>query len=223
MSTSVVRALIAKDLFLARWMLGAAIVSGLVSLWICTTSKMGFNLGSITFITTLIALGVMVAMYGVFEERKNRSYLFILSLPLSGRDYVKAKIIGGLLSFTIPWAVITAAALFTLLSSPIIPHGMAPFALLICMHSLVNTTLLIAATLLIKSEGLVAGCIVLTNVLVSVFLFTVASLPSINRNMGAQTAVWDDTVFTVLALQLIVICIAIVVPLSVYSRKRDLV
>ena len=220
---SIVRTLVAKDLFLTRWMLAAAIVSGLVSLGICTTSKMGFNLGSITFITTLIALGVMVAMYGVFEERKDRSYLFILSLPLSGRDYVKAKLIGGLLSFLIPWTVITAGAMLTLRLSPTIPHGIAPFALLLCVYALLNTTLLIAATLLIKSEGLVAGCIVFTNVLVSVFLFTVASLPSIKDNMGAPIAVWDDTVFTVLALQLIAICIAIAVPLGVYSRKRDLV
>ncbi len=62
-----------------------------------------------------------------------------------------------------------------------------------------------------------------TNVLVSFFLFTVANIPSIKSNLSGPTAVWDGAVFTVLALEALAICIAVVLPVRVYSRRRDLI
>lgn len=223
MSTSVVRQLVLKDLYMNRWLIGGAIVSGLGSLYVCTLSKMGFNFGSVTFISTLIALSVLVAMLGVFHERKDRSYLFVLSLPLSGREYITAKLLGSLSCFLIPWSVLTAGTVAVTNTSSVLPHGMTPLAFLLCAYSLLNACVMIAAALTIRSEGIISGCIIVTNVLVSFFLFTVASIPSIKNNMSGPTAVWDGAVFSVLALEILAICVAVVLPVMVYSRRRDFV
>ncbi len=223
MNATLFRQLIAKDLYMTRFLLVGAVISGLGSLVLCTQGPVGFTFGSITFMTTLIALGVMSAMYGVFEERKDRSYLFILSLPLSGRDYVKAKMLGSLLTFMIPWAILTVAAVAILSMAPAIPHGLAPMSLLVCFYCLLNTCVLIAVTLLIRSEGVVAGCIVLTNLLVSFFLFTLARIPGIAGSQTSMKADWNQNVFIVLVVVLVLIGCAIALPLRVYSRKRDLV
>ncbi len=223
MNATLFRQLIGKDLYMTRFLLVGAVISGLGSLALCTRGPVGFTFGSITFMTTLIALGVMSAMYGVFEERKDRSYLFILSLPLSGHDYVKAKMVGSLLTFMIPWAILTIATLAMLSLSPGIPHGLAPMGLLVCFYTLLNTCVLIAVTLLVRSEGLVAGCIVLTNLLVSFFLFTIARIPGIAGKQTAMTADWNESVLIVLIVLLVLIGCAIALPLRAYSRKRDLV
>jgi hypothetical protein len=223
MSASVVRRLVLKDLYMSRWLIGGTIVSGLGSLYVCTLSKVGFSFGSVTFISTLIVLSVLIAMLGVFQERKDRSYLFILGLPLSGRDYIAAKLAGSLVCFLIPWIVLTLGTVAACSTSSVLPRGMTPFAFLLCVYSLLDACVLIAAALTIRSEGIIAGCIVVTNVLVSFFLFTVASLPSIKDNMGGRTAVWDGTFFTVLALEILVICVAVVLPLRMYSRRCDFV
>ena len=41
-------------------------------------------------------------------ERKERTLQFVLSLPLSHGDYVRIKVVGLLLCFFIPWAVLSA-------------------------------------------------------------------------------------------------------------------
>ena len=67
---------------------------------------MRFNIGMLIWLTTIIAFGVMLAMLGIANERKERALQFVLSLPLSHGDYVRTKMLGLMLCFLVPWIVL---------------------------------------------------------------------------------------------------------------------
>ena len=85
MSNSMVWRLIRKDLYLYRWLIGSSLVVGGVSLFIpgLSDAALATNVGLILLLTSVVALGIFVAIYGILTERKEKSLLFVLSLPIS--------------------------------------------------------------------------------------------------------------------------------------------
>ena len=75
----VTRKLIAKEFHVNRWIVGGASAGGVLSILVAALGKTGFSIGSLMWITTIIANGVILALYGVMNERKERSMLFVLS------------------------------------------------------------------------------------------------------------------------------------------------
>ena len=121
------RKLIAKDFYLNRWLIVGSTVAGLVALLVAAEGKVRFNIGMLTWLTTIVAFGVMLAMVSIGNERKERTLQFVLSLPLSHGDYVRIKVVGLLLCFLVPWFVLSAGAVTLVLVSPICPTA--------CCHS----------------------------------------------------------------------------------------
>jgi ABC-2 type transport system permease protein len=219
----VTRKLIAKELYINRWFIVGAAVSGIVSVIIATFGKIGFNVGSLMWITTVIALGVMLAIYGVMNERKENSLLFVLSLPLSTGDYVRAKLFGLVLCYLIPWAIASAAAIVLVVSKDGIPGGMLPYTVLLCVFMFANFSLVLCGALHATSEALIAATIVITNMLVSLYMFVIASVPGLGDHMSGPVPVWNSAVWTILAIELGVLALALTLPLLVAARRRDFV
>ena len=64
--------LIRKDLYLYRWLIGGALVAGLASLLIADINDMSGNIGFILLMTSIVALGVFIAIYGIMTERQDK-------------------------------------------------------------------------------------------------------------------------------------------------------
>jgi ABC-2 type transport system permease protein len=216
----VARKLIAKELYVNRWFIGSGAFAAVVSIAVTTIGKMGFNVGALMWLTTIIALGVMLAIYGVMNERKEHTLQFVLSLPISTADYVRAKLIGLLLCYLVPWIVGSAAAVAVVLLTDM-ADGMLPYAVLLCVFMLMNFALILSAVLHATTESIVTASIVVTNMLVSIFMFTVASLPDIGSHMSDARPAWNDTFFTILILELCVLGIALALPFVFAARRRD--
>jgi ABC-2 type transport system permease protein len=219
----VTRKLIAKELYINRWFIVGAAVSGVVSVIIATFGRVGFNVGSLMWITTVIALGVMLALYGVMNERKEHSLLFVLSLPLSVGDYVRAKLIGLVLCYFIPWVVASAAAVVLVLAKDGIPDGLLPYTVLLCVFMFANFSLVLCGALHATSEALIAATIVITNMLVSLYMFVIASVPGLGNHMQDPAPVWNTAIWTILAIELGVLALALTLPLLVAARRRDFI
>lgn len=220
----VMRKLIAKEIHVNRWFIVGATIAGLASILIAASgTRSGFNVGALTWITTIIAFGVMLAIYGIANERKEHSLLFVLSLPLSIGDYVRAKQIGLTLCFFFPWLLSSLAAVALVLLRDDIPDGLAPFTVMLAVFMLANFSLVLCGALHAMSEALMTGVIIVTNMGVSIFMFSVGALPSISQHMQGATAVWNDTVWIVLGTELLVLVLAFVVPLLVAARRRDFI
>jgi ABC-2 type transport system permease protein len=217
----VTRQLIAKELYINRWFVAAGMVAAVASVLMALTGKTGFNIGALAWLTTIIAVGVMLAIYGVMNERKEQSLQFVLSLPLSTGDYVRAKMLGLMACFLPVWLAGSAAALLLVLVHPEVPDGLAPYIVLLCAFMLANFGVVLCGVLHARSEALTSAIIVITNMGVSIFMFTVAPLPGIGPHMWQPTPAWNSTFWTVLGCEIAVLVIALTLPFFLAARRRD--
>jgi len=217
----VTRKLIAKELYVNRWFIVGGALSGIASVLLAATGKMGFNIGALTWLTTIIATGVMLALYGVMNERKEHALQFVLSLPLSIADYVRAKMLGLTACFVAMWLVSSLAALVLVFSAASIPDGIAPYLVLLCVFMLANFAAVLCGALHARSEALTSAVIVVTNMGVSIFMFTVGPLPGIQQHMWAAAPVWSPTFWTVLGCELAALVVFFTLPFFLAARRRD--
>ncbi len=218
---SLTRRLIAKDLYLQRGLIGIAVVAGLVSLVIAAEGRMRFNIGVLGWITTVIALGIMVAMQGLVNERKERAQLFVLSLPLSHGDYVRVKMLALLACYVPAWLVLSVAAVALMLVMPNLPDGMVPYTVLLSVYMLTNFAVVLSGALHTSSEGVLTALIIVTNMCVSVFIFVIFAIRGIADHFQGPTPVWNDAFWTVLGIELLVFALAVCLPYLIAARRRD--
>lgn len=215
--------LIAKELYSYRWIIAAAIAAGLFSLVLASTGEIAFNIGALAWLTTIIASGVMLPMYGIHQERKDRTLLFALSLPISPAGYARAKMMGILSSFVVLWSALTIGAVILVLASPGIPDGLLPYLLLLSCFLLVNFSLVMCCSFLSTSEIAISAAIILTNMGVTVFMMLVGRASAIGQHMLAEAPVWNSTFFLILGGEAAAFAIALSLPLIAISRRRDFI
>jgi ABC-2 type transport system permease protein len=217
------RKLIAKDFYLNRWLIMGSTAAGIIGLLIAAEGKVRFNLGMLTWLTTIVAFGVVLAMLAIVNERKERTLQFVLSLPLSHGDYVRIKVVGLLLCFFVPWAVLSAGAVTLISVMPNLPDGLLPFAVLLCGFMLANYSVVLCGALHAASEGLISLVIIVTNMNVTLFIFMVGALPSLNDHLYGPTPVWNSTFWAVLAAEFATLAVTLTLPYLVAARRRDFV
>jgi hypothetical protein len=112
MNYSMIRILILKDWYLQRWSVLASLLGGLIALGIvCLGGNAAFMVGLVLLITALIAVGAQLAVTTMVNERKEQTLPFVMSLPISYREYTSAKLLGTLLIFMLPWLTLVMAVL----------------------------------------------------------------------------------------------------------------
>lgn len=218
------RKLIAREIRAHRWMIGGSILVGLAGLAVVIHGgSLYFNVGFLVWLTTIVAFGVVVAMFGIASERKERVMNWVLSLPVSHGDYVRIKVLGLLLCFAIVWLVLSAAAIGLVLALPGLPDGLLPFAVLLAVFLLGNYSFVVCSALHVHSEGPMTAVIVFHNVAISLFMFAVAAIDDISRHMQGPVAVWNSAFWTALGLELAVFLVLFALPFLVAARRRDFI
>lgn len=221
MNRSVVARLVAKDLFLYRWIIIGTLVAGLGSLVVSGLDGAVGQIGSILLITSIVVLGVFLAIYGLLTERSTRSLLFVLSLPISPMQYAVAKVVACLVAFLIPWLAITAVLVASMLVLDSSSAGQLPSAMVMMTLFLANFCILIAIGIITGSEIWAVVGIIATNTSIPVLLGTV--LPGLVGNTDGAVAVWSPTILVTLGILVLVMAVSLGVAFFVQSRRRDFV
>ena len=217
------RKLIAREFHQHRLMIGATTIIGLAALAVATGGAMYFNIGMLTWLTAIVAFGVVLAMIGVASERKERTLQFVLSLPLSHGKYVRTKLFGLILCYLGPWTILTIGAVVAILVTQRLPDGLLPFTVLLCVFMLANYSVVLCAALHIASEGWMTVVIILTNMNVTLFIFMIGSIPGVHDHLWGAAPVWNGAAFTILAAELATLAITLSLPYFVAARRRDFV
>lgn len=223
---SIMGRLIAKDLYLYRWFMLAAVLAGFVSIPLMSLGpgdgvNTGANIGMIVFMTVVIALGIFIAMYGLLKERQDKSVLFVLSLPVSGRQYRLAKVVAALVAFLVPWAILTVGMVGLIATVDTAPDGAIPGFIAMMSFFLCNFCVLLALVLVTLSERWAIAGILVTNTSVPIFLSLFYTLPDIRAAGAADAAVWSTPVLAVIGASLALAVLALALALFLQSRKRD--
>ena len=223
MQTSLMMRLILKDIYMNRVLIIGSLVAVLMSLYVATLGTTGFNIGSVLFITTIIVMGIFVAMFGVVRERENRSWMFVLSLPVSTIQYFIAKLVAALVSFLLVWGVSLLATVLVIFLADSIPNGLLPFFVLMMLFMFHNFAIFLAVALLTVSAVWVGATIVVTNTSTTLFIFYLAGLPSIQENMGGSVVVWSPAIFSIMFYELTVVVAVLALAMFLQSRRNDFV
>jgi ABC-2 type transport system permease protein len=222
MTTPIVRQLVAKDLFLARWILFGSTAAGVVSIAVAPLSPVMFYVGSISLICVLIALNVFLVLHGVTQERKDKVLLFVLSLPISTLQYTRTKMMSTLIAFFFPWLLLTTFSL-VVMEATSLPNGLMPFALATLLYLLCYHCLLLGVGLVAESAGWATAAIVFGNVSVNFFIPLVFRLPSAGPNVSTETALWGPDLITVFILEIVFCVVVLALSLILCSRKKSFI
>ena len=220
MSNPIVGKLIGKELSLNRLFIAGATFAGLLSLVICMLGKVAFAAGAIMFLTALIAYAVVLPMFSIAGERKEKTRLFVLSLPVSRGEYIWAKVVGVSLSFLGPWTVLLIGALALILLTPI-PDGMVVYTTLIMMFALTDFCVIVCAAMLLASEGGQAMVIVFMNMSVTFFMLGTSTLTRVGPDSAIDAVNWSTPALAILGSEIAVVVTALVALYGLTRREPE--
>jgi ABC-2 type transport system permease protein len=222
MNYSMIRILILKDWYLQRWSVLASLLGGLIALGIvCLGGNAAFMVGLVLLITALIAVGAQLAVTTMVNERKEQTLPFVMSLPISYREYTSAKLLGTLLIFMLPWLTLVMAVLVLFAIPHGVPHGLLPFTVIMATEILVGTCLIVSVALVTESQGWTVGAIMVGNVGLNFAGYFVAHVTGIAKGMNGPTVSWSPAATTLLLSEFMAIGLTLTLTFFLQSRKRD--
>lgn len=222
MSGSVLWRFVQKDLYFATPLMVGAVLCGIVALPLVRLGAAGAYLAMVLMICGGAAPAVFLCMYSVLGERKERSALFALSLPISTFEHSLAKVIAASIGFFLPWAVLALGALIAFQVLPL-PAGVLPLGALFWVFALDQFALMLVVTMMTDSEAATVSAIVVFNVSIGFYIFVVSRIPAVAAHVGGPVAVWSPVVFQILAVQAVIAVLAIGLLLAALARKKDFV
>jgi ABC-type transport system involved in multi-copper enzyme maturation permease subunit len=178
-------------------------------------------LGLVAFVTVLIAVGAQLAVATIVQERKDQTLCFVMSLPISYREYTASKILGNLLIFLVPWLALVLGSFALIALSPELPRGLVPFVAIMSMEILVSTCLVAAVALITESQGWTIAAIMTGNLALNGFGYYVAHLDSIAKGMGRGRIGWTPAASGLLAAEIVTILLLLSITFFYQSRKTD--
>ena len=200
------------------WLGGVAAVAA-----IAAVGSRAFIFGMILFIACMMGAGVHAVMKTVVEERREQTLPFIMSLPITVREYTSAKMIANLVLFAAVWLTLSGASFVVFTGPEGMPAGAIPFVTIVLVGVFLAYTLVLATSLVTESIGWSVASTVWANLGTQLFLWWVVDLHGIRTVIGGNVAVWNTTALTVLGAQLAVIAALIGLTFGLQSRKTDFI
>lgn len=185
-------------------------------------SQIALILGIIVLVTILIGMGALVMMSPI-AERRQQTLPFVMSLPISYREYTTAKILGSLLIFLMPWTAIVGAMLGTILLAPGFPHGLIPFVVIMSVEILMSTCLITVVAVTTESQGWTVGITQVGALSLNGIGWWIVRFPDIGGTMKDATVRWSSTATVLLAAEFAAIALMIAITFFIQSRKNDFI
>ena len=221
MNYAMVKRLILKDWYLQRWVILASLVGVVGTLgMIATGGRVAFILGLILLIMVIISIGAQMAMATIVTERKEQTLPFVMSLPISNREYTASKIWGNLVIFLVPWLTMVLGSSGLLLLSPS-SRGLLPYTAIMSTEILLSTCLILAMAVITESQGWTIAAIMAGNLGVNIIGYVVAHIAGIAKGMWGPTIRWSGAASAVLLTEFTLIVFLVGLTFFVQAQKKD--
>jgi ABC-2 type transport system permease protein len=223
MNWPMVQRLVLKDWYFFRWAIGVYLAAGALSIAMMSlASSATFYFGSILLITIVITAGIHVTMLTVVQERSEHTLAFVMTLPISPREYTMAKILANLTIFAAPWLALTAGTIVILAAGTAPMRAIIPFAVLVLVELMASYCLMLTVAIVSESQGWTIAAMVTGNLFLQVFLYYVSRVPSIAQGMKSSSGpVWDSASVLLLSVEVAAIVLMMVLTFVLQGRKRD--
>jgi ABC-2 type transport system permease protein len=222
MNYAMVKQLILKDWYLHRFPTLLSIAGGVIAMAIVVKGGYaGFILGTILLVTVLVTISAMLAMNLTVLERREQTLAFIMSLPVSYREYTAAKLASVTLIFLVPWLAFMVASIALLQFLPAMPHGLIPFVILTGVEIFMNCCIIAAVGLVTESQGWTIAALMVGNLALNGIGYVVAHIPAIGNGMFGSVPHWSATASALLAAELAAISLVLAGTFYFQSQKKD--
>ncbi len=229
MSRSIVPQLVGKDLrlvgkiVLAFALISAVCITLLYLVWGYVPAVMLGNFGFILLVGPAGTCGIVVLMKTNVLEKEKSTQNFIMSLPITVREFTRAKLLVNLPLFGLFWGVISAAGFYFAFGRGLLPPGAVPFVTMVFLGGFVAYCGIFAVSLLTQSLGITVLCIALFEIGTSAYLWTVVFFKPIAQTIWGPVAVWTPAAVGIVAAQGLVAVSVIVATLLIQNTKRDFI
>jgi ABC-type transport system involved in multi-copper enzyme maturation permease subunit len=225
MNITMVKRLVLKDFYLHRYpILGLALAlpaAGIVPS-VFGGETMWRQMGLIILNNSLIYLIFFLPMATIMMERKNHTLPFLMSLPVSYKEYTASKLVGSLVVFAVTLCVIGLALPVIVARSEQLALGVLPLLGVILGAFLVFFVLTLGVCLVTESFLWTMVLGLLSVVFVFLFFPLLESIPlHLIEHWTSDRVVWDSEVVTALGLELLVSIGAITATFALQKRKKD--
>ena len=156
-------------------------------------------------------------------ERRQQTLPFVMSLPISYREYTTAKIVGGMLIFLVLWVALVAGVVATILLTPGFAHGMIPFAVIMAVEIVMSTCLITAVSVTTESHGWTVAVAQVGGLSLNAIGWSIVRLPGIGGTIKSTTVQWSGTATALLAAELALIAFMLLITFFVQAHKRDFI
>ena len=216
--------IVRKDWYFVRWpMAGYATIGALALAMIAFGRGVTFYAGAVILISVVVTIGIHFVFGAVVTERSKNTLPFALSLPIDFRQYTRTKLVGCLTGFAVPWLVLATTTVLIIYGTDHLNPGLVPFALIVLGELFVAFVVTLAVAMVFESEAATVVVMTVLNIGISIFMFTIGSIPSIAANIDGSAAVWSPAAVGIVAGEAGLIVLLIAATWWLQSRKTDFV
>jgi ABC-2 type transport system permease protein len=222
MNSFLIGKLIAKDWYFQRSSLIGFLLFGVVLVFLLgIPGEIWFAIGGIGLITLVITVGALMVSATIVGERSSQTLVFLMSLPISMREYTTAKLLGNFLIFFVPWLVLLVATVLVITTRSNLPDGLVAYALLVLVRLLINYCLSLCAALTTESQAGVTVAILVGNLALQAFFLLVPRIKEISTVIAGSSVAWNQALSAVLLLQVGVIVVLLIGTYLLQMRKTN--
>ena len=224
MNTLLLKRLIVKDWYLQRWAIASGLAGGLLAVALIGSGPAAAGyMGFVLLLAVLIIVGIHLAMTTVLTERKEQTLAFIMSLPISVREYTAAKMIGNLSMFGIAWVALVGASVLVILGHDALPDGAIPPTIVALGEIFVSTAVVLGVALVSESQGWTMAALIGGNLFCNYFLFLLFRIPEIAAAAKGQAIVWSGPIAWLLLGEAAALVMVVTLTFVLQNRKTDFV
>ena len=227
MSNSIIPQLIKKDLLLMRKMILICCLVILTSIGVISIlfgripNLVLVNIAFTLLVTPAAACGIiMLLSTNVFEKVKS-TQSFIMSLPVTVKEFTIAKLLVNLPVFSVIWLVISGVAFYFCFGLGLFPPGTLPFITMVFLGVFVAYTCILSTSLIFQSMGITILSIMTFELGTSAYLWVIVFYEPIEKYIYGPEIVWNSTAITIVTVQIFVAVSMLAATLFIQNKKRD--
>lgn len=224
MNGSIVGHLVKKDFALHREHILFSLLGGAIAVTLSFKGgEVPATIGIISIFVVLVVVGSMMPVSAIVNERKKQNLAFVMSLPVSNRQYTAAKLLSSVGIFLGPWLAAAISIILLIRTRGVLPDGSIPFALVLLLLPFVGFCLITASALISESEGWAIAATVVCNSSYWLVWFLIAREPELMAQARGNSPVWGGPILSILGTEIGVIVLALGLTFYFQSRKQDFV
>ncbi|WP_234571265.1 hypothetical protein [Rhodohalobacter sp. 614A] len=225
MTDSMIYKLIQKDLKINQtpillWSLPA--VAGILTANLIP-GLVAANIGFCLLASAIIGAGIHMVTHTVLFDHLKGTHIFIMSLPVTFKQYTLSKLLVNIGVFYVMWALLSAVCIYVTFSQGILPMGSLPMMCMVLLSVLPLYSLILSVCIITQSIGYTVVTAVTSSFATPAYLWAVVYWDSVGTYVWGNQAVWNITVYSIMIAQVLIAIIIPVLTVMIQFRKKDFI